>query len=161
MSAVEDRLLALATCLCAEIEDHPVTPKVCFCGVVPGEEVSFDYSGDCETACGMAWVRLLGAYPSAVIGEATNVPGNCGSMLGMDVEIGIIRCVQGMDEQGNPPSADALLESAMWQWEDMATIRRAVLCCSGSKDFLLGAYVPIGPQGGLVGGAWTVSMHEV
>jgi hypothetical protein len=161
MSAVEDRLLALATCLCAEIADHPVTPPVCFCGVLPGEEVAYDWAGDCETACGMAWVRLVTAYPSTVIGEATGTPGNCGSMIGMDVEVGIMRCIPGMDDAGNPPSSDDLLAASLWQWEDMTTMRRAILCCTGSKDFLLGAYVPIGPQGGLVGGAWTVSMHEV
>lgn len=160
MSAVEDRLLALATCLCAEITDHPVTPDVCFCGVVPGEETAYDYTGDCTNACGMAWVRLVTAYPSTVIGEASGQPGNCSHMLGMDVEVGILRCIEGPDEQGNPPSPDQMLAASMWQWEDMTTIRRAILCCQGSKDFLLGAYVPIGPQGNLVGGSWTVSMQE-
>lgn len=161
MSAVEDRLLALATCLCAEIENHPVTPKVCFCGVVPGDQVAMDYTGDCTDACGMAWVRLVAAYPSTIIGQATTTPGNCGSMLGLDVEIGVVRCVQGLNEDGDPPSPEALLEASLWQWEDMATIRRAILCCTGSKDFLLSQYAPFGPMGGLVGGTWTVSMHEV
>jgi hypothetical protein len=159
MSLVEDRMLALATCLCAEIENHPTLPGVCFCGVLPGEEVAFDYTGDCNDKCGMAWVRLASAYPSTVVGEASTLPGNCASMLAFDVEVGIIRCIEGMDNQGNPPSPQSLLAASMWQWEDMLTMRRAIVCCEGSKGFLLGQYTPVGPTT-VVGGMWTVSMQE-
>jgi hypothetical protein len=40
----------------------------------------------------------------------------------------------------------------------MMVMRRAVACCPGSTDWILGAYVPTGPQGGLVGGYWTLEM---
>jgi hypothetical protein len=159
-SPLEDRLLALATCLCAEIEANPVTPGVCFCGLVPGALVAFDYMGDCGAQCGMAWVRIANAYPSQIIGAPSVVPGNCANALGLDVEVGIVRCIPGLDEDGTPPGEDALLASTLWQMEDANTMRRAIMCCEGSRGFLLGPYAPIGPDGGLVGGSWLVSMQE-
>jgi hypothetical protein len=38
-------------------------------------------------------------------------------------------------------------------------MRRAVACCLNSKDWILGGYAPLGPQGGVVGGVWTLSMQ--
>lgn len=156
---VQLRLNDLATCLCAQIIADGL-PEVCWCGQVPGEIVSFDYAGDCNDACGMAWVRLIQVYPSTVVGEPSAQPGNCSTLLGFDVEIGIVRCAPVIQEGGEFPSVTEQADAVALQIADMMAMRRAIVCCSGHKDFLLGPYTPVGPDGGVVGGAWTVAMQE-
>lgn len=156
------RLSALATCLCAQITD-PVNgvPDVCFCGIVPGEQATALYAdGDCADRCGMAWVRLVSLYPSVSIGVLDPTPGNCGSSIGVDVELGIMRCISVGDERGNPPTPDELLAATQLQIADSLVMQRAVLCCDAipPSEVILSNYTPLGPAGGLVGGMWTLSM---
>lgn len=150
-------LTELATCLCAQILIDE-TPKVCFCGLVPGAEVAMEYAGDCADACGMAWVRLANSYPSTSIGLPSVAPGNCQSGIGLDVELGIARCVEVGQADGSPPTPGQLAASAVLQSEDMMTLWRAVACCRQSKDWVIGQYTPFGPEGGLVGGVVFVSI---
>lgn len=157
--SVAERLEALATCLCGEVKSGGA-PDVCFCGVLPGAEVALDYQGDCSDVCGMAWVRLVTTYPATVIGQANEQPGNCASQTGFDVELGVVRCIDVLDAQGNPPSPAELLTSTRLQMADRDAIVRAILCCYTTKDFLLGAYTPYGPEGGMVGGVMLVSLVD-
>lgn len=160
-TAVNDRLTAIAACLCAQIETDGL-PPVCFCGVVPGDQVALDYVGDnCATACGMAWVRLIGMYPSVSLGQPNTEPGNCQSLLGLEVEVGIMRCASLPDDDGTPPSAADLAGDVELQAADALTMRRALLCCASSQDLMLGPYTPQGPEGGLVGGVWGAALLEL
>ena len=152
---IQQTLEDLSTCLCAEILDYG--PPVCFCGVVPGTDVALDYTGDCNDVCGMAWVRLVTSYPSVSIGAPTSRPGNCSAGIGLDVEMGIVRCIDVGDGTQAPPPEE-LTASAYVQYQDMLTMYRAVSCCRQSKDWVLGNYNPFGPQGGLVGGMLTMSI---
>jgi len=149
-------LSELATCLCAQILTDNL-PPVCVCGVIPGSQVSLDYAGDCDDACGMAWVRLVGSYPSVSIGQSLRQPGNCTAGIGAEIELGIVRCID-VGDGTNPPDPDNLAASAALQSADMMAMWRAVSCCRTSKDFAISAYVPYGPQGGLVGGSLALSI---
>lgn len=157
-STLFQRMTDLATCLCAQIEADGL-PPFCFCGVVPGEAAILDYAGDCDPLCGMAWVRLAGAYPSMIVGAPDVSLGNCGAALGGDIEIGTMRCVPGSDDSGNPPSDAELLLATSLQIADAEAIRKAIICCPGHKDFTIGQYTPVGPAGGMVGGAWLLSVQ--
>lgn len=153
-------LTTLAECVCAALADSEGGPT-CFCGIVPGEAAVQDYVGDdCGAACGMAWVRLTTAYPAVGVGQPIQRLGNCASSLGYEVEIGVMRCISAGDEAGNAPSPEELLAATKEQMSDMAAVVRAVSCCDGisGKDFILGTYTPLGPEGGVVGGVWTVQM---
>jgi hypothetical protein len=124
--------------------------------------VAWDYSGDCgDDVCGMAWVRLVAVYPSTVIGVPSEEPGNCSKAIGMDVEIGILRCVSVSDDQGNPPDPTDLQANAALQVADAMALRKAAACCAPEKDFILGGYTPVGPAGGLVGGTWAMSLQVI
>lgn len=153
---VFDRLTDLAACLCAQIEKDG-SPPTCFCGVIPGDTAVADYAGDCDVACGMAWVRLVSSYPAVGVGRVDETAGNCSASLGFDVELGIMRCIN-VPEDGGPPSDAELLESTRLQTADMMTMWRAVACCPSlsSKDFMLSGYQPMGPLGGMVGGGFTI-----
>lgn len=160
-NSVQTKLEQIAACVCAQIEVDEL-PKTCFCGILPGAEVAWDYTGDCgEGTCGMAWVRLISVYPSSVIGTPDESAGNCSALIGMDVEIGIARCVSQPDDDGNPPAPADLQADAALQVADAMALRKAAVCCAPEKDFILGPYIPVGPSGGLVGGVWTISLQVV
>jgi hypothetical protein len=146
----------LATCLCAQIVADGL-PDVCFCGVIPGEAASAMYQGNCAKKCGMAWVRLITVTPASGVGNPSEQPGNCATGIGYDAEVGILRCTP-IGTATEPPTPAQLLASAELQYNDMMSTRRAVSCCTGSRDWKVGAYTPMGPGGGMVGGAWTVTM---
>jgi hypothetical protein len=157
---VYDRLTLLAACLCAQIQDpENGVPDVCFCGIVPGEAIPVEYAGDCNDKCGIAWVRMTSLYPSNMVGVAAVEPGNCGFGLGADVEIGILRCISVGDQQEGPTPTE-LVEAAQLAVADALLIQKAVYCCEGvlTRDVVLGLYTAIGPEGGLIGGAYNLSL---
>jgi hypothetical protein len=147
-------LQALAACLCAQITEENA-PKTCFCGVVPGSAAIADYAGDCESLNGMAWVRLVNSYPAVGVGVQDETPGSCGTSLGFDIEMGMLRH---WPIQAEPKDEAETLAATQLQLDDMMLMRRAVACCDalGGKDYSLGQYLPIGPLGDLVGGSWTI-----
>jgi len=160
-NAVFERLTALATCLCAEIQDPANgVPDVCFCGIVPGEAALGEYAGDCDTKCGMAWIRLVSVYPSNAVGVTVSTAGNCAHGLGMNVEMGMMRCISVGDDQGNGPTPAELLDASELQIADALLMHRALYCCDAipGRDVILGPYQSLGPQGGLIGGSYGISM---
>lgn len=146
----------LATCLCSQVITDAL-PPLCTCGVMPGLQVALDYAGDCDDACGMGWVRLVGSYPSTAPSVRSERPGNCVFGLGLEVEMGVVRCFNVGDGQ-NPPDPEDLSAAAFLQTSDMLAMYRAVACCRQSKDFVIGTYAPSGPEGGLVGGVLMLSL---
>jgi hypothetical protein len=156
VSVVEAALERLAMCLCAQLVGDG-SPQPCFCGVVPGVGFSPDlFECESDDACGIGFVQLGTSYPSQTVGVINETPGNCGMTIGVDITIGILRCYPLTD--GTNPDPDTMLEVARQQLLDMETMRRALACCDWlpTKDVLLGAYVPVGPDGGLIGGTYQV-----
>jgi hypothetical protein len=154
----------LAACLCAELtKDGAAGPDLCFCGVLPGEIVVADVGAEenCDNGCGMAWTRIVSAYPAQTVGEVAVEPNTCGANLGVDIEVGILRCYQ-LPDNGDPPSPEVLAAAAARQADDMMSMYRAVKCCEALQefgiDYLLGIFTPSGPLGGVVGGTWTLSV---
>lgn len=163
MSHSYDLLCSLAACVCAELTPTGRPgPDLCFCGVLPGDIADAGLAGldgNCEDGCGMAWVRLESAYPAVSVGQVSTDENSCGTYLGLDIEIGTLRCIE-LGEDGEPPSAAAFETAVRQQLSDMEAVRRAVKCCDSLRDldYLLGVYAPAGPQGGVAGGVWTVSV---
>lgn len=149
-------LTDIAACLCAELGDG-----LCFCGVVPGREFAHDYIWTCDTdgPCGAAWVRLVTAYPADGVGVRQQNPTGCGTSLGLDVEVGVLRCVE-QPSNGKAPTEEMLAVAAEEQLGDLVAIRRMLSCCSSltDLDYTLGTYTPIGPRGAVAGGTWSLSV---
>lgn len=148
------KLNDIAACVCAQIVADGL-PEPCFCGVVPGAIVAPEYS-NCSTKCGMVWVRMVSAYPSTILGAADVSDRNCSKTPGLDVEIGAVRCIP-VHSDGTPPTAAEMADVTALQIADMLSIRRALECCVGTRDLILGPYTPYGPEGVLVGGTWLIS----
>lgn len=156
------RLLALRECLCSVIKEREL-PDVCFCGLVPGAAVPLDYAGACSNGrSGMAWVRLTGLFPAPIFVEGSGGFTPCGTPLIASVEVGIARPAPVFDARGNPPSYEAQQESAAWVMADMAAAQYAITCCFPAhlREVRLSAWTPIGPEGGVVGGFWTVDVTD-
>lgn len=153
-----DVLVDLAACLCVQIEQDG-SPEPCFCGVVPGEQISADYMGDCTTKNGAAWVRLVNSYPSVTPGTLDDTANGCGSLLGLDIEMGVLRLMP-TGLRGEPPTPEQKTAATALQMQDMTTMRRAIKCCSSLKkrDYVLGVYQPAGPAGLAVGGTWNLAV---
>jgi hypothetical protein len=156
---VADLLEAIAACLCAQITVDE-RPPVCFCGVIPGDRVVQNYGKSCEDdKNGAAWVRLADMYPSEGIGEQSISVKNCGSALGLEIEVGMMRQMDAPDREGYPPTDAELLAAANLTSGDAITMRRAISCCPAlaDKSYILGNWAPGGPMGVLIGGMWRIT----
>lgn len=154
-SALWPAIVDLTTCLCSSVEDAGL-PSMCFCGLVPGESVAWDYIS--ESGEGMAWVRVMNIYPSAAFPAAdTTLRSSCASPLAAQVEMGILRCAPMPDDDGTPPSMAAQWEATRLQMADMRAMYSAIRCCYDRQEHMvLGQYNPLGPQGGVFGATWQV-----
>lgn len=153
LPAATTRMAGLVECLCAE-----VGATVCFCGPFPGGDTPMDFCSECDGGmCGQAWVRLVAAYPSSVFPEP-DLSGTCSMPLAYEWEVGIARCAPTMDDLGNPPTRDQLLEATARQYEDLAAMRKAIQCCfaDGLTDYILGVYTPQQVLGACLSSTWQV-----
>jgi hypothetical protein len=156
-------LAELASCLCRTL-DEDGRPKTCFCGVVGGTLVPMDYVGDCESdsGCGMAWVRVVSIGEQQFATEGVAMPSACAHPIEVTIEAGVVRCAPQPDNAGNPPSMAKQLEASEGQMADMASILKAIRCCFfHDGELVLGTWTPIGPEGMILGGAWTLTLTEV
>jgi hypothetical protein len=157
----------LRDCLCEQLSggdpnvDYPpcrcsivvgeVAPDECCCRALPGGSL----------CCGMAWVRCTGSYPSTVFptpdGQAQHTIDSFAAIL----ELGVLRCAPGPDDHGQPPTVDELEEVARQVHVDAKSMRMAVRCCftANSRNVLLGAWQPVGPEGACVGGVLTITVR--
>lgn len=150
----------LSACLCSEL-DAAGGGDLCFCGVVYGEGMdrSLVPVGRCG---GAAWVRLDQSYPSLNFPEPDQTA-NCNTLLAAVIEVGVMRTVAvGSDRRA--PSLDERTLDARRQFSDMSAMHRAISCCVGTSKldfvYLLGDYQPFGPEGGISGGTWTMTLQQ-
>lgn len=158
MSRSFDLLVNLAACVQSEIDkkaaDQTVTPVTV--EIQPGDHV---VSPITDEGCSKAWVRLLTGYMAESVGNESVQDGNCGKLLGLEIEVGILRCMTWGDEDGNPPDAETNLTAFKAQCEDMDLMLRAINCCEAVNDngLIVRGFQPYGPRALLVGGSWSLA----
>lgn len=150
-----DHATGLIDALAPELERRNL-PPTCFASVLPGALVALDHVND---ACGaMAWSRVGSVFPSTIFPVQDQTPHRWGITGAMTYELGIIRGME-LPDSGEAPTAEQQFETARLQMADMKAI--LVTICgyfsSVGVPFIVGSYVPVGPDGGAVGGAWTVT----
>lgn len=154
------RLTALSQCLCEALAAAGVT-KPCFCGLVGGEGAPAELMLNCdESDCVVAWVRMGGvAVVPSNNGDATGFT-PCTPQLVAACEIGIVRCFMPVAEDGSMSSPAEYLAAAQNQSDDMMLALKAVTCCLPSKrDINVAGWLPIGPEGGVLGGVWEFELY--
>ena len=150
-------LADLGDCVCAELAATGAG-ETCWCGLYPGAgPPAWEGCGDCgNDVCGMAWVRLDQSYPSETF-PVPIVQVQCQLPLAYRIEIGVVRCMPTMPD-GSGATPTMLAEVVLGQMVDAAAIHRAMLCCENVR-VAPETYVPRGPLGGCVGGAWTAYLE--
>lgn len=156
-----DTLFELLDCA-----DELVFPAVCRSFWHPGPEaphdicsVSTDSEGNISN--GQLWIGHALEQPGWPV--PTGEPITCTTPFTETLELGIVRCAQGIvDDDGQPPDADLITADAQQQYEDRLALRRAILCCWSveHKDIVLVQWDAVPPQGGCVGGVWTVQLRD-
>lgn len=129
-----------------------------FLSPVVGAEIPLDYvGGDSCDDCSQGWVRVSSIFPSIDFPNADNSQLNNSTKLAIEIEMGIARPIDGLDEKGDPPTVAEYTAGFREQMADMAALKRALCKClkAAGHDFLLTGYTPAGPLGLVVGGAWT------
>lgn len=148
-------MLRLAECLCTELVAAGL-PPTCLCSVLPGDAVAADYVSEDE---GMAWVRLVSGYPYTAFPVADTAAATCLRPLAFELEVGALWCAPVFaDSRGTPPDMAAQFAATETQLAAMAAMHRAIVCCVPTErgTGALGAYTPVGPEGGVVGGVWSL-----
>jgi hypothetical protein len=145
------QMMELKNCVCEALAEFG-GGELCWCGLYPGQQVSWEYCGECAgDVCGMAYVRLAGVFPYDVFPEAV-IDQRCVRPLAWEIEVGALRCIPQRPD-GEPLDQRSMNEVALHQINDAYAIYWAMRCCG--IELAVGSYVPVGPEGGCVGGFWT------
>lgn len=151
-TAIALQLQNLADCVCQLLAEKGAG-ETCWCGVYPGNEVAWDFCGECSgDTCGMGYVHVYSMFPSERF-PSEAIGGNaCAAPLAVEVRVGALRCLPVADEQGSLPDEGLLLEASLAAVADASAMYEAMCSCIPAGS--IGAYLPMGPRGGCVGGEW-------
>lgn len=134
-------------------------PQPCRASVAPGGVVAWDY---CDRGCsngldGQLWGNLQSVQQ--IPDPSGSASSRCGDFT-FTGEIGIVRCMATVKDDGRPPSVDQLIADADRQAVDGDAVWSALACCSERseevKDLVVESWRPLGPQGGCGGSIWSV-----
>lgn len=154
---VRDALEQLLQCALDQLE----TP-VCRSFINPGGNAPHDNCQKVGNSDGQLWVANLNSY--AGWPTQTSDPITCATPFGEVIELGITRCALGKLRDVSPfvPDQEDVTADALQQQTDKQALKNAILCCWGisGKDLLPPLWEPIEPQGGCVGGTWTMIIRD-
>lgn len=155
-------LLDCAKALLAQTAFGPV----CSASISPGEQVAWDRVGTCEPNgyggeenCGQLYLRPAGAYHSEIF-PIESTQRTCKLPLAYTFELGILRCFPVPDIEDDPTSDEMMTDWGLSCMEDQAALYQALLCCGTPRfgDVAVVDWEPVGPQGGVIGGFWTIQI---
>ncbi len=151
--ALIDAMSTLLTCVSTELSPSAAQSFLTTGGLLAS------WDACCE---GQAWVRLGSqeAVKAPKMGMRPTVP--CAQTWLVTLGVGVLRCAAQMNDRGDPPSAEDVTADAVQTVLDKDAILRAVQCClpttEGVSSFALTRWDALGPDGGCVGGEWTLAM---
>lgn len=124
--------------------------------LAPGAQVAWDNCCEEGGVGGQLWVRLVNIVPGWPQRDAAQ---KCAPRLyTATFGVGVIRCAHTLDDQGNPPTAAEMTGDATKINDDMEDMLSGIMS-NLEYQYNLGAYEPLGPDGGCAGGEWTVSVR--
>jgi hypothetical protein len=148
-------LVAFTGCVGAAVED------ICSYGLTIGETyVPFDPDpdDDCDESdveCSQVWVRVMNVAPAPA---PEGWDGDCALTLRLDLEVGVLRCLE-IEDGGEAPTATDVLAAAVQAMTDMNAILCAAMGCEVWDAINVGQWTPSGPLGGQYGGTWTFTVE--
>lgn len=135
----------------------------CSITVAPGDQAIFDFGA--ESCGGAIWTRLSSANLTRSFPTMLDTMSNCAATAVYHAEIGILRpgAVPDTTLGGEVifPSDEELFLNSQDQLKDMQVMLEALQAIgSDYDDFIIQNYIPIGPDGGVVGGTWAFIFGE-
>lgn len=139
--------------------------------LVPGVLPAWD---NCCEGAGQAYLRVIEVYPTAGSGQpptpfpqrdtmqrGVGAGGGCSiNLLALHLGLGVIRCAHSVDDHGNPPTAAEMTSDAAGMLDDMGllleVITQVFTAHKALPKVIVGSWTPRGPEGGCVGGEWTL-----
>jgi hypothetical protein len=162
MSSLSGAMEVLLQDVMSELQKPGGNTNFCAITVMPGSDVPYDYGQ--ESCGGILWVRLVSATPSVSFPNADVTADQCGSLLAFPLEIGIMRPAPVAEVVGDQfilPTTVEQTAAVDQQIEDMLRVYAAMTNFGHHADvsnYVPGTYVPRGPEGGVVGGIWTLTI---
>jgi hypothetical protein len=160
---VAPRAARLLNCLTERLELYDV--PVCRSVWHPGSTAPWDACGvTAGGAEGQAWVAIERVYATEDFPAEATLAHRCRpSGFAANVVLGVLRCAATLDDQGRPPSPEAVTLDAVKVSRDRAIMLESILCCyvddnTDPGEFRLGGWEPLGPNGGCVGGQWRATV---
>ena len=156
------KLEELLSCLESKLSEYQA--EACRTFIAPGSTPAWDVCCECEQdAEGMAWVQLNSVFPTDDFPDIQTDAMRCPpSGYGAEVAVSILRCASVMDDHGRPPSSDRLTAEARKLARDRSIMLEAVRCCylqdADPGSYVIGSWVPLGPDGGCVGGQFSLTI---
>lgn len=115
---------------------------------------------------GQLWVRLVSMDP-LILDQRRGAQEKCGPDGWMlTIGVGILRCAATVNDQGVVPSVSQLVAESKVTTAEAQALRAAITCVDLSDETenlalrrqLLTSWSPLGPEGGCVGGEWTMTV---
>ena len=160
MTTISQMMDILLAELIAELRQRDRLDGICAQSLQPGATVSLDYGS--ESCGGMAWVQLSNAAPTVAFPDPDLSLSNCTYSLAYTVTMGIIRPSPIPTVVRNSisfPTDEENTDAAHMFMEDMDMMHQAIKSARKDVDLLvLGQYMPVGPEGGVSGGTWTLQV---
>jgi hypothetical protein len=146
-------LTELLACLKAEYDKCDY--DLCYLGIQSGEVADLTAAGVCGA---MSWVRLSNMLPTAI---TTDGGQRCSVALTLEIQVGYATTYE-IDEEGEPRTADEDLDLAQRVIDAQMLMFKAIMCCDwagrNKRSVAIGNWAPLGPEGLVVGGTWTVNV---
>lgn len=147
-----------------DLRDH-VAARLAACGapaclvsLQPGNTVAWDMCCECGgDGEGQMWVRVISAVAKPASTQVNDV-----THLQVRVAVGVVRCMHGVDSDGNPPTAAEMDGDTLRMTRDADRMMDAIRSWAGTpfvvRKFLqVEQGVSLGPQGYCGGWEWTLS----
>lgn len=148
-----------------ECAEDLLDPPTCRQFINPGGVAPFDScertgSGD-SIVDGQVWVGHISSqagWPTPL-----GLPMDCATAWTETYQLGVVRCAQGkLQGNGQPPNPTDVTADAEQQELDRLALQTAFMCCLGIDltDLIVVDWSPVEPQGGCVGGQWTIQIRD-
>lgn len=159
MRALPEMMAALLESLTREIRKAGKEEDYCAISVYPGTAVPVDFGpeSDCR---GTAWVRLVSVNPTLAFPAADITVNNCAYSLAYTVEMGMVGPGPVLEDRLGKfvvPDDIENFEASMRIYAELEMMHAAIKG-AGIDQLILGDWAPQGPEGGVLGGLWTMTI---
>lgn len=158
------KMEAIKDCVEAALVD--CNRPVCRSSLKPGAEefIPWDNCCECSNGEGELWVGVNRVWPSDNFPfQVTGTERPCSFLAyAAELSIGVMRCSLALTDSGEAPTTERMEAEVAKMTADRAAVGQAIRCCYGPTvekgEYLIGSWVPLGPNGGCVGGQQSLTI---